>query len=208
MSFQKMVLRQYTTGFPGELVREGPHRAKPGRIASVSVGADPGLSTNRISRAFGWSADMAAQGSTYSAMEAQVVVGAPIFYGILGHPKHYALTGTVAGGPLAASMDLPQYAEGEFFDMASGLVVELFNETTGSKTTAFGDQIAYVSNAITTLQNTLALPYGALISVAAGAAAPAGFILIPNARVINPESLTASALGALVSGYAVAQLTQ
>jgi len=208
MSFQTTVRRQFTTGFPGEIVRDGPHRAKPARITSLTVGADPGASTNRVSRAFGWSGDMPALGSTYAVMEGTVAVGGPVFYGILGHPKHYSLSGTVSGGPLAASLDLPQYAEGEFFDMATGIVTELFNETTGAKTSAFGDQIAYVSNAITALQNTLALPYGALISVPAGSAAPAGFVLIPNARIMNPESLTASALGALVSGYTIAQLTQ
>jgi hypothetical protein len=33
-------------------------------------------------------------------------------------------------------------------------------------------------------------------------------IAIPNARVINPESLGASALGALVSAYTFIQLTE
>ena len=208
MSFQTTVRRQYTTGFPGEIVRDGPTRGKPARISSVSVDIDPGLSTNRISRAFGWSADIPATGSTVSAMESQVDVGAPNFFGILGHPKHYALTGTVNGGPLDASIDLPQYALGEFFDMATGMVVEMFNDTDATKTVNFGDQVAYVSNAITALENPLALPYGALISVAAGDSIPAGFVGIPNARVINPESLAASALGALVSGSNIIQLTQ
>lgn len=207
MSFQSTVRRQYTTGFPGEIVRDGPTRAKPGRISSVTLGVDPGASTNRISRAFGWAADIPATGTTVSAMESQVSVGGPIFFGILGQPKDYALQGN-SSGSLAASLDLPQYALGEFFDMATGLVAEMFNETTGAKTMAFGDQVAYVSSAATALQNPLALPYGALISVPAGSAIPAGFVGIPNARVINPETLTASALGALVVGYNVIQLTQ
>jgi hypothetical protein len=208
MSFQSTVRRNFTTGFPGEIVRDGPTRAKPGRISSVSVGVDPGASTNRISRAFGWAADIPATGTTQSAMESQVAVGGAVFFGVLGHPKHYALTGTLAGGPLAASMDLPQYALGEFFDMATGLIAEMFNDTTGAKTMNFGDQVAYVKNTITALENPLALPYGALISLAPGAAAPAGFAIIPNARVINPETMSASALGALVVGYNVIQLTQ
>src|SRR5579862_4814814 len=117
MGFQSTVYRQYNTGSPGEIVRDGPKRAKIGRISSATVGADPGASTNRVSRAFGWSSDMPATGTTYSAMEGVVAVGAPVFYGILGNPKHYALSGTTSGGSLAASMDLPQGAEGEFFDM-------------------------------------------------------------------------------------------
>lgn len=205
---QQTVLRQYTTGFPGEIVRDGPKRAKPGRIVSATIGVDPGASTNRISRAFGFTSDQAASGSTYSAMQGNVSVGGPNFYGILGNPKHYVLQGTSSGGSLAASMDLPIGTEGEFFDMATGIVLELFNETTGAKTMAFGDQIAFVPNNISTGNNPLALPYGALVSVAAGSAAPTGMILIPNARIQNPVSLTASALGALVSGYTIGQLTE
>lgn len=207
MSFQSTVRRQYTTGFPGEIVRDGPTRAKAGRIASATVGVDPGASTNRVSRAFGFTSDMPASGTTYSAMEGIVSVGAPVFYGILGNPKHYALSGTTAGGSLAASLDLPIGTEGEFFDMGI-IVAELFNETTGAKTTNFGDQVAFVPSSISTGNNPLALPYGALVSVAAGSAAPTGMILIPNARVTNPESLAASGAGALVSGYTVIQLTQ
>jgi hypothetical protein len=208
MTFQTTVQRQYTTGFPGEIVRDGPKRAKAGRIVSATVGVDPGLSTNRISRAFGWTSDQAASGTTYSAMQGNVSVGGPIFYGILGNPKHYASSGSSSGGTLGATMDLPIGTEGEFFDMATGIVLEFFNETTGTKVMNFGDQIAFVPNNITVGNNGLALPYGALISVAAGSAAPTGMILIPGARVTNPVSLAASALGALVSGYSIGQLTE
>lgn len=204
MGFQSSVNRQFTAGFPGEIVRNGPTRAKPARIASVTLGVDPGASTNRISRAFGWSADLAPVG----AMEGSVVVGGAAFFGILGNSKHNALQGTTAGGSLAPSLDLPQYAEGEFFDMATGIVVELFNETTGVKTVNFGDQVAFCPNTISGANNPLALPYGALIAVPAGSAAPTGFTLIPNARIQNPVSMTASALGTLVATYTIIQLTQ
>ncbi|USN16336.1 hypothetical protein PLUTO_00200 [Luteibacter phage vB_LflM-Pluto] len=217
MTFQSKVNRQYTTGFPGELWKDGPTRAKPGRIASASVGADPAASTNRISRAFGFTADVPASGSqsnpnyaTRAAIEGSVSVGGPVFYGILGHPKHYALFGSVAGS-LSPSMDLPQGSEAEFFDMATGLIVELFNETTAVKAVAFGDQLAYAANTITALENPQVLPYGALISVPAGDAAPDGFVLIPNARIVNPISLAASTAGGgagLIAGYTVVQLTQ
>jgi hypothetical protein len=209
MTFQTVVNRNYTTGYPGEIVRDGPVRAKPGRIASLTVGTDPGASTNRISRAFGWSADtaMAPGSTTLAGMSPQVSVGAVPFYGILGQPKHYALQGTSSGGTLSPSLDLPLGYEGEFFDMVI-MVAELFNETTAAKTMNYGDQVAFVPNNILAANNPEALPFGALISVAAGAAAPTGMILIPNARVINPESLAASALGALVSAYTFIQLTE
>lgn len=206
--FQSSVLRQYTTGFPGDVVRDGPYRAKPARIASVSVGTDPGASTNRITRAFGYVADIAAQGTTRAAMEGTVAVGGANFYGILGHPKHYALNGSASGGTLGSSMELAQGALGEFFDMVTGMVMEFFNDTTAAKTINVGDQIAYVPNTISTGNNPLALPYGALIGVAKGAAAPAGMILIPNASVQNTISLSASAAGSLVLGYSIGQLTQ
>jgi hypothetical protein len=214
--FQMMVNRNYTTGFPGEFYMMGPHRGKMARIMSATLGADPGMSTNRISRAFGWSGEQGAVGdvaagsmySTYAAMEEQVEVGAPTFFGILGNPKRYALMGTSSGGPLAASLDLPMGYEGEFYDMATGFIAELFNEQTAIKTENYGDQVAYVPNNILAADNTLALPYGALISVPAGSAVPTGMILIPNARVTNPSTLAASALGSVVSGYTIIQLTQ
>lgn len=213
--FQTQVNRNYTTGFPGEIVRDGPHRGKVARIYSATVGVDPGVSTNRISRAFGYTGDMGPLGevgnsmySVYPVDESQVEVGAPVFFGILGNPKRYALLGTVNGGPLAPSLDLPMGYEGEFYDMTTGMIAELFNESTGAKTTNFGDQLAFVPNNITALNNPNALPYGALLSVPAGAAVPTGMIIIPNARVINTTTLTASEPGALVSGYTLIQLTQ
>jgi len=206
--FQSTVRRQYTTGFPGDIVRDGPLRAKPARIMSASVGADAGASTNRVSRAFGYSGDMPIEGQTLAALEAQVVVGGPNFFGILFHPKHYALLGTVAGGTLAGSLDLPQGSEGEFADMCTGVVSEFFNETTAAKTMTYGDGIAYVPVGISGANNPLALPLGALVSVPRGGNAPAGMVLIPNARVINTVALTASAAGALVAGWSIAQLTQ
>jgi hypothetical protein len=209
MTFQTLVNRNYTTGYPGEIVRDGPVRAKPGRIASASIGTDPGASTNRISRAFGWSGDtVVAPGSTTLAgMSPQVSVGATPFYGILGQPKHYALQGTTSGGTLAPSLDLPMGYEGEFFDMVI-MVAELFNETTAAKTMNYGDGVAYVPSSIIAANNPEALPFGALVSYPAGGAVPTGMIAIPNARVINPESLGASALGALVSAYTFIQLTE
>lgn len=207
MTFQSKVNRNYTTGYPGEIVRDGPVRAKPGRIASLSVGTDPGASTNRVSRAFGWSADTPTTGITLAAMSPQVVVGGTPFYGIMGHPKHYVLQGTTAGGTLAPTLDLPLGYEAEFFDMVI-MVAELFNETTAAKTMNYGDGVAYVPATITAGNNPEALPYGALVSFPAGGAPAAGMIAIPNARVINPESLAASAVGALVSAYTFIQLTE
>lgn len=212
--FQQEINRNFTTGFPGDIVRAGPTRAKPARIASATVGTDPGLSTNRISRAFGYSGEQGSFGGgttpqtqTYPAIVPEVIVGGAVFFGILGHPKHYALLGD-ASGSLDPSIDLPLGSNAEFFDMATGIVVQLFNETTGAKTIGYGDGLAFVPSTITTGNNPLALPYGAIVTFARGGAAPTGFVAIPNAFITTPQSLAASAVGALVLGEGVAQLTE
>lgn len=209
MTLQKTVGRNYTTGFPGDIVRDGPYRAKPGRISSATVGTDPGASTNRMSRAFGFVSDLAVPTGdiTNAALAVNVAVGAPIFYGVLGNPKEYALYGG-ASGPLSPTIDLLTGVNASFFDMVTGMVMELYNETTAAKTVNFGDGVAFVPNTITVGNNPLALPYGALVSFPAGGAAPTGMVIIPNARVMNGFSLVASAAGALISGDTIVQLTQ
>jgi hypothetical protein len=206
MAFQTVVNRNYTSGFPGDIIRDGPMRAKPGRIGSATIGADPGFSTNRISRAFGYQSDQPPLGLTYAAQGQIVVVGGPVFFGVLGHPKHYALPGVSPQGSLAASLDLPIGYEGEFFDMVTGMVMELYNETGANKQMNYGDQVAYVSSAITVGQNPDAMPFGALVSLAPGAAAPAGMVIIPGAKVVNPVAMGASAPGALVSAWTIVQI--
>lgn len=207
MSLQTVVNRAYTPGFAGQIVREGPKRAKIARIISATIGTDPGASTNRISRAFGYSQEIPTLGNSPVIQEAEVIVGGANFFGVLGHPQRYALYGK-SGDSLAASYDLPQGAEGEFYDMVTGLMVELFNFTTGAETANFGDPVGYVPSSITAANNPLAAPYGALVSWAAGSSAPTGVVQIPNARIVVPLSLAASAAGALVSGLTVVQLTQ
>ncbi len=214
MPFQSIVNRAYTTGFPGNIVQGGPHRARVARILSVN---DPnGVNTNRISRAFGWSSDYGniGQGTSFTnaADGYEVVLGGTRFFGILFNPKHNALFGTVAnglnGGALAPTLDLPQGSEAEFTDMCSGLAAEIFNFTTGAVTPNFGDPIAYVPFNISGANNPLAVPQGALVSYVAGAALPTGLIAIPNAFVVTSVTMAASAVGALVSTYTTIQLTQ
>jgi hypothetical protein len=208
--FQKTVNRQYTTGFPGDIVRDGPQRAKPGRIDSDLTKP---LARNTISRAFGWKSDEPPLGTNnpagynYTSLDAVVAVGGPVFYGVLGHPKHYALQGTAQGGPLAATIDLPNGFEGEFFDMATGIVVEVYNETTAAKNITYGDKLAYVPNNIDPAKNPNNLPYGAIVTY--NGALPDGFIPIPNGFVAQTiQGLAASGPNNQVSTYAIVQLTQ
>jgi hypothetical protein len=207
MGLQQTVQRAYTGGFAGQLVADGPRRAKPARISSATIGADANHSTNHMSRAFGWSGEIpsgaAGQAPVGVGYVATVAVGTGPFFGILGQPTSYALQGS-AGNSLAPTMDLAIGTVGEFFDMATGLMVELFNDTTAAKASAFGDQVAYCSAA----GDANGVPLGGLIGVAAGAAAPAGYTLIPNARIMRPLSVPASAAGAAVFALTVIQLTE
>lgn len=87
-----------------------------------------------------------------------------VFGGILIHPKHYATTGTSAGGTLAPTLALPDNQNGEFCTL--GLIV--VNSATAC---SIGDQVQF--NSVT----------GALGTVAPGASATSGYTLIPNASV-------------------------
>ena len=205
--FQTHVNRNYTTGFPGDFQADGPYRGRTARIVSPTQDDDPGHSTNRISRAFGYAGDVGPQALTFSNNVNLVEVGGPIFFGILGNPKRYALQGTADGGSLAPTLDLPYGFEGEFYDMVTGFIAELFNDTTSEKNMTYGDGLAYVPNDTTPASNPYALPFGALLSFS-GPTPPLGFIAIPNARVITSQSLAPSAAGSLISTFGIIQLTQ
>jgi hypothetical protein len=204
---QTTVKRAYTTGFQGQIVRTGPMRGKVARILSASIGTDPAASTNRMSRVFGYSADESIPGGTTVAGDIDgVVLGGTDFYGILGHPERYASYGQV-GNALAPTIDLPQGTEGEFFDMVTGMVMEVFNPNTSSETYSYGDTLAYVPNNITTENNPLVLPYGALVWVPAGSSVPTGMLAVPgNPKIIQVTTVGASADGAPVSALTVVQI--
>lgn len=205
MSLQTTVRRAYATGIAGQIVRDGPRRAKPARIVSATLGTDPAASTNRFSRVFGYAGELPAMGTTLAALEAEVVVGGADFFGLLINPQHNALYGN-NGDALGANLDLPIYSEGEFTDMVSGLIVELFNETTAIKAVTYGDQIAYALTTVTAEENAQVIPLGGLITVAAGAEVPAGFALVPNGKIINAQSLAASSAGAPSVALAMIQI--
>ena len=199
---QTIVRRGYTGGFAGQLVEDGPRRARPARIA----GDDP-LSPNAMSRAFGYTGEVPAPGSVEAGLAyvAQVTVGGENFFGILGEPYSYVLNGNAVTGPLGASESLPDGYVGEFFDMATGLCVEIFNETNAAISNHFGDRIAYA----TVLDSAVGVPMGGLICLPPDATpAPAGYAVIPNARLVRSFDMAASAAGAPVSGLAIIQLTQ
>jgi hypothetical protein len=198
---QTTVRRAYTGGFAGQLVEDGPRRARPGRI----VGDDP-LSRNHVSRAFGWTGELPPPANTAEAgvaYVAEVTVGGENFFGILGVPQSYALYGDALGNSLGASLNLPDGAVGEFFEMATGIVVEIFNETNAAISNHYGDRIAYA----TVLDSAVGVPMGGLICLPNDAsAAPAGYAVIPNAKLIRPFDMVASPPNVPVVALAVIQL--
>ena len=219
--FQQTVKRNFTTGFPGDIVRDGPKRGKVARIVApegtpTAVVEDGGV----ITRAFGWVADIGDLGGTDAAQTTRaledytVSVGGNKFFGILGHPKHYTLRGTPAGGTLDASMSLPLGSEGEFFDMVTGMVVQLFNPSTSAeRPVGFGDGVAYVradaDEAKLATANPAGIPAGGLINVTADFTPdPDVFVVIPNARIQESHTIVAGTAGAPSSVLAIVQLTQ
>ena len=126
MTFQSLVRLVQTVGIIGEIIFGGPHRVRP--LNLNSGGATP----NTVGKAFTFDAtvdDEAGAGS----------IGAGAFAGILVSPKHYALNGTVAGGSLAPTLDLPDNTNAELMSMGT-IIVDLTIVGTGK----IGEPIFYV----------------------------------------------------------------
>lgn len=206
MAFQKTVRRSYPQGFPGEVVFEGPQRGRTARIkASATVPAAP----NRVSRAFGFVGEGGTVGTApanqvYAANLPEVEVGGENFFGILFNPKHYALFGTAVSS-LAPNLDLPNGSEGEFTNMVTGLVVELYNFGTAAQEVKYGDHLYYTPGSIDAADNPLAFEPGMIFAVDPEATVPDGAVRIPGI-VTNPVSLDASAVGALAGALTIVQL--
>ena len=121
MPFQSLVRLVQTTGIIGEIIFDGPHRARP--LNLNSGGATP----NTVGKAFTFDAtvdDEAGAGA----------IGAGAFAGILINPKHYALYGS----SLTPSLDLPDNTNAELLSMGT-IIVSLLTVDTGK----IGEGIMY-----------------------------------------------------------------
>lgn len=116
MSFQTTVAIYNALGIPGDLAFDGPIRAGSYNLYSAGV-------PNVIGYAFtvtnGINPDPA--NDSGNAGHAQVG-GNGVFAGILINPKEYPLRGTLAGGALAPSLVLPDYAIGDLLLMGEVFV--------------------------------------------------------------------------------------
>lgn len=163
-------------GIPGDLAFDGPMRARSynlfssgvpnviGYAYTVTSGANPNPS--------------AAAGNAGVAK----VGGTGVFAGILINPKEYPLRGTTAGGPLAASLVLPDYSIGDLLTMG-----EVFVNLPGPA--SVGDLITY--DPLT----------GALNSIAPQAV----FIGSSSTTTLTVDSVTSGivAIGQLITGSGV-----
>lgn len=109
MAFQTTVINDIRSGMVGEMAFDGPTRAIP---ALLDSGA--GAANNIIGRAF----------SYVSRANGTVAAGGAVadFAGILVLPKTQSLRGTVAGGPLAESLLLPDGTQVELAQMGEYFV--------------------------------------------------------------------------------------
>lgn len=145
MAFQSVVSFLPGLGVPGELYDNGPHRAEPFILNSVT---NPNV--------FGYAFTVSSQGVA--------VVGNPgankVFAGYLVNPKNSALYGT-AGDVLAPTLILPDQNIGQILNMGS-IIVSLPLPVSPTVVN-IGDLVVY---------NNLT---GALSTIAPGANLPVGF---------------------------------
>lgn len=98
-------------GIQGDIAFDGPMRAGSYNLYSAGVPNVVGYAYTVVSG--GNPNPSQAAGNAGTAK----VGGTGVFAGILINPKEYPLRGTVAGGPLAASLVLPDYAIGDLMIM-------------------------------------------------------------------------------------------
>lgn len=153
MAFQSTVRQFPTDGIVGDFALSGPIRSK----SVILKSSDP--TQNVIGRAV----------THVAAQDDNVIVGGAgplIFAGILTNSKQYASLGTSAGGPLAATLTLPNDLPVQATTVCPGLYVTL------STTANIGDGVAY--------HNTTGV-----LAAAPGGTPPATHTLIPGASVIR-----------------------
>lgn len=170
MTFQTTVAAQIGFGVVGEGYLDGPTRAQPAKLDSADA------ANNVVGRVFTVADDGTASFETSADPKPITVAagGTGAFAGILGNPKNYVLSGTVAGGTLASSLTLPDQTIVELFQEHPGLIVAV------PAACAVGDWV-YWTNAT-----------GVITTAAPGLNnAPASSSRVPGGRVERFESAAA-----------------
>lgn len=171
MTFQSTVNTNTGFGVVGELFLDGPLRAQPGIIDSDGV-----TYPNRVGRAF----------TNVAGSDGHMTIGGTgAFAGILANPKVYPLQGTAAGGTLAPTLDLPQYAKGEFVYDTTGLIVTLENSA------AIGDTVDFAQ--------TDGKLYARAANVAAAGAQRVAFASDVATVTLSPAGMPAIGVGSILN---------
>lgn len=162
--FQSSVALQQGFGVVGEIFLAGPTRAQSGIIDSDGV-----TNPNRVGRVF----------TQVAAADGHCTIGGSgKFYGILSNPKVYPSYGA-ASGTLAPTLDLPQYAQGEFVQESTGLIVAL------DAAANIGDEVDWdtTTGALTARPSQISVTATLILSQAVGP------------PVVNTNTLNVSAVG-------------
>lgn len=182
MGFQISVGIYNALGIPGSLAYDGPIRSKTYNLYSAGT-------PNVIGYAYTVSAGANPDTSLGSPLAGNAAVGGTgVFAGILVNPKVYPLRGTVAGGPLAASLVLPDYSIGELLTMG-----EIFVSLPGPANV--GDLITY--DPLTGALNSIAPTTAFTASIAAGGASTADVLTV---TAVSAGQLS---VGQLISGAGI-----
>ena len=124
MPFQSTVRINQTSGIVGDIVLDGPLIGGPAILNSTSA------ANNVIGRAF-----------RHLANEDLEVTadGTGNFAGILVNSKHYATSGTTAGGTLAPTIILPNNLEVELVTFTAGVLVSLSTDASIGENVFYAD---------------------------------------------------------------------
>lgn len=184
-SFQQSVNIFTALGVPGEPSFDGPIRSKS--YILNSSGAAPNLVGNAFTIISASGNDNPAPVGGSSVSGTAQVGGSGVFGGILVNPKALAAVGTTANGPLAPTLAVPDYTQGELLTMG-----EVFVNLPGPANV--GDLVTF--DALT----------GNLNSIAPTANFTGAIVATAGGDVLTVTAITNGflAVGAAVSGAGVA----
>ena len=145
--FQSAVNYFQGAGIPGEIYLDTPRRSQSYILDSASAAYN----------VFGSAFSITSQGTVQAGNPSPSTA---VYAGILVNPKASASYGTSGGGPLAATLTLANYAQGEIASM--GTFWAYNNNSTG--TANIGDVVVYdiVTGALTSVAPGVSLPSGKL----------------------------------------------
>lgn len=180
--FQSTVNIFNALGIVGDIAFDGPNRATAANLQSSGM---PNIIGYAYTYTSGGNPDPS--GAAGNAPVA-TVGGTGAFAGILCNPKEYPLRGTTAGGPLAASLVLPDYSIGDLLFMG-----EIFVNLPGSANV--DDIVTY--DPLTGALNSITPQTQFTASIAAGGAST------PDVMTVTAVAKGQLSVGQMISGAGI-----